>query len=73
MKMDQFEEHGIRIASAHLALIQAAYDERTAMMVAAALAVGARNWIRDRHGSQAAYEFLSGLADDCLGNESVKI
>jgi hypothetical protein len=73
MNMAQAEEHGRKLGLDHLKLVHAAHGDKIAAMVAGSLAMGARDWIIQRYGSRTAYDLCQGLADECVGNESVKL
>ncbi len=66
MTLDNAEQHGLDLAKAHLMLVQAAYDKKTALMVAGAFAMAGRDWWREAYGARAAYDLCQKLADEYI-------
>ena len=57
---------GIQFSEDNLKIVEATFGSRTAMAYAGAVACGARNYVAERHGTKAAWDLMTGLADDIL-------
>jgi len=67
MTPDELVVAGAAFAEANIKMIEDAHGDMAAMAFAGAIASAARDWAAHRFGARCAFELMTGLAEDTLG------
>ena len=72
MTHDEVVHLGDKLAASQIEMYERAFGLKIGTAFAAGIARGACRWVVAKFGARTAFEMMSSIADECLGNELIR-